>query len=175
MAGAEMALAGLIVGTATKAAGGIMSGREQSRAAAFERQQYDIQSQQYQTAAARDEARRREELRASIDTIMAVRASRGVGQSSPTANAIFDDMEEHSRSDMFTAKSSFLTKGDQARMASDMAARRQRMALIAGDLGAVSAIGSAVFDVAKPLGIMRDIAAARNRSYSDPTRLGGLY
>lgn len=143
--GPELILASMVVGTATQAAGSIMAGKEKADAAAFESQQYAIQRQQYETAAARDEAKRREELRSSIDTIMAIQAGRGVGGGSPTTNAILSDITESARSDILTSKTNLLTKADQSRMASDMAARRGRMALIAGDLGAVSAISSGVF------------------------------
>jgi hypothetical protein len=143
--GPEIALAGLALGTATQAYGAHMAGQEQSRAAAFEKQQYDIQAQQYRTAAARDEATRREELRSSIDTALAYRAGRGVGTFSPTANTIFDSLTEKSRSAMFTAKSSLLTKSDQASMAADMADRRARMAAIGGDLSALSTVSTSLY------------------------------
>lgn len=142
---AELALPALIISTATAATGQVMAGQERANAAAFEGQQYRIQQQQYETAAARDEATRREDMRSSIDTIAAIRAGRGVGQGSPTETAILDDITRRGESDIQTNRANLLTRADQSRMASDMSSRRARMALIAGDLGAVSTISSAAF------------------------------
>lgn len=131
------------VGTATQAVGGVMAARERSAAAGFEQQQYKIQEQQYLTAAARDEATRRANLNSSIDTIMAIRSGRGVGESSPTANAILQDITQRSESDIAAQKTNLLTKADEARMAGDFAERRKRMALLQGDIGAVGTLANA--------------------------------
>lgn len=146
---AQLALPALIIGGITQATGSIMSGIEKSSAAAFEQQQYKIQQQQYQTAAAQDEAKRRQELTSAIDTITSIRAGRGVGQSSPTGVAILDDITRKGERDIDIAQSSYLTKADQARMAADMAERRSRMALVAGDLGAIGNIAGLGFKYAQ--------------------------
>lgn len=137
---AQMAL--LAAGTAASVAGSMMAGREQSRAAAFEEQQYKAQAQQYRTAAAQDEAKRRTELAASLDTIMALRAGRGVGQASPTGTTILEDITAGAESDIQTSKANLLGKADQARIAGDMSAHKRRMALIAGDLGAIEKLAT---------------------------------
>ena len=60
-----VAIGALVGGTALQATSQIMMGREQSRAAAFEQEQLQIQEQMTRTAAAQDETRRRDELTAN--------------------------------------------------------------------------------------------------------------
>lgn len=135
----------MILGTAAQAVGGIMASREKSAAAQFEGEQYRIQRQQLLTAAQQDEASRRGNLNASIDTIMAIRAGRGVGQASPTATAIIDDIIGAAERDININRANILARADQSRMSAEFADRRKRMALTAGDIGAVSTLASAGF------------------------------
>ncbi|MCL4712157.1 MAG: hypothetical protein KJZ73_13020 [Pseudorhodoplanes sp.] len=126
----------MVGGTALSATGRIMQGREQARAAEFERQQLDVQAQQYKTAADQMEARRREELTASLETIGAIRAGRGVGAGSPTALAVIDDAVSDTQRDILAERTNMRTRIDLTQRASEMARRKARTSLIAGYVGA---------------------------------------
>lgn len=137
-----------IAGGAVSAVGSVMAGREQSRASAWEKQQLNIQSQQASTAAAQSEARRREELTASLETIQAYRAGHGVALDSPTGAAILQGTTEDQERDMRTERLNYLLKSDQSRIAADFAGRRARTSLLAGFMGAGEAIASTGFKIA---------------------------
>jgi hypothetical protein len=147
------AMAFTILGTAASAAGSLMAAGEQSAAAEFQAEQYKIQAQRYQTAAAQDEAARRDRLTSSIGTLMAIRAGRGVGQGSPTGITILDDVTADAERDIYTSRTNLLTKADQARMASEMSERKARMAELTGTLGALETVGNAGFKLAKLKGV----------------------
>ena len=142
MSGIEVAL---IAGTAMQAAGSVMKGVEQSKAAAFEEQQLKTQAQMYKTAAAQDEAKRREDLVSSLESIQAIQAGRGVGAASPTSMAILDNVSDKGERDIRTARINLLTRADQSRMAAEMAGDKAQVSLLSGFLGAGSAIADAGF------------------------------
>lgn len=137
MSGLEiLAIGASVAGTALSATGQIMAGREQARAAEFERQQYQISEEQNRTAAIQSEARRTDEMVSSMETIQALRAGRGVGAFSPTGRAILTSVQDDTAGEILTDKSNYLTKADLSRRAADMSARRGRTSLLAGYLGA---------------------------------------
>lgn len=138
-----MMMIGTAAGGATSAFGSIMAGREQSRAADFERQQLEIQAQTSLTAADQMEARRREELTSNLETIQAIRAGRGVGSNSPTGEAILTSAITDEESDIATERFNLRQKSDLSRRAAIMAGRKSRTSLLAGDLSAASSIFSA--------------------------------
>lgn len=146
---ATLAILSTVVGTATQVVGQGMAAREQGRAAAFEGQQHRIQEQQLRTAALQDEANRREELNSSIGTVLAFRAGRGVGLSSPTGNAILTDLTDEAEGNISVSRANILTKADQSRMASDMLRRKSRMAMLSGGIGAVGTIAGAGFKLSQ--------------------------
>lgn len=155
MAAAAIPLA--IAGGAISATGTAMAGRESSRAAAFEASQLrgqeaelDRQSQEYRIAGAQTEARRREELTSSLETIMAIRAGRGVGEVSPTASAIFESTLSDERRDVRTERLNYLSRSEQARLSArnaglsaGLAKKRAKTSLLAGYLGAAGDLVSA--------------------------------
>jgi hypothetical protein len=147
---AELAVPALIVGTATSAAGSLMAGSEKATAAEFEQQQYAAQAQAARTASLQDETARRRDLDSNLQTIMAIRAGRGVGSSSPTAMAIYDSTISKSEDDIAASKANYAAKADLAERASILSARKSSTSLLAGALGAASTISSAAFRYATP-------------------------
>jgi hypothetical protein len=140
-----IAIGALVAGTATSAAGSIISGGEKSRAAQFESQQYAQQAQAAQTASIQDETQRRRQLLSSLETVMAMRTERGVGADSPTAMAIYDNGISMSEDDIQASKANYLAKADLAARASYLSQRKASTSLFAGYLGAASTIADAGF------------------------------
>ena len=142
MAQAAVPLA--IIGGGLSATSTIMEGRERSAAASFEAQQlegrsgeYSRQEQEYRIAAAQTEARRREELTTSLETIAAIRAGRGVGAASPTGLTILENLSRDESRDIRTERLNYLTRAEQAKInaknantAAGLARRKSRMSLI---------------------------------------------
>jgi hypothetical protein len=159
MAAAAIPLA--VVGGGLNAFGSVMAGREQSRAANFEASNLDTQaaeldrqSQEYQIAGAQTEARRREELTSSLETIMAIRAGRGVGEFSPTASAIYDSTLSDERRDVRTERYNYLSKAEQARLSArnanlsaGLARKKAKTSLLAGYVNAAGDIVGAGMNI----------------------------
>jgi hypothetical protein len=144
MSGMELLVAGSAAmtagGGALSAYGQSMQGREQARAAMFEKQQLEVQAQQARTAADQSEARRREELTSNLETIQVIRGGRGVGTSSPTGQAIMTSTIEDQDREIATERLNYLQRADTARRGAEMAERKARTSLLAGDLSAASTI-----------------------------------
>lgn len=135
----ELAVAAAVtaaIGGGISAAGQVMAGREQSRAAMFEAQQKDREGEELKIAAAQTEARRRENLTSSLETIMSIRAGRGVGEGSPTGMASLEEITSDESRDIRTERYNYLSRGEQTRLAASMSRRRARMSLLAGYMGA---------------------------------------
>jgi hypothetical protein len=132
-------------GGALGAGASIMAGREQSMASKFEAQQLTQQAGQIKTAAAQAETQRREDLSSSLQTIMAIRAGRGVGEGSETGMAIYDQIVTKEESNIRTEKLNILTQADTARMQAQLARRRAKTSMIAGYIGAGEEIAGAAF------------------------------
>lgn len=147
---AQLALPALIIGTAASAGSQLMAAGERSAAAEFEQQQYRQQAQAAKTAALQDETARRRDLDSNLQTIMAIRAGRGVGSGSPTAMAIYDNMIDKSEEDIAASKANYAAKADLASRASYLSGRKSGTSLIAGALGATSTIGSSIFSYNRP-------------------------
>lgn len=159
MSGLEpLIIPALIGSTALSATGSVIAGHEKAAAAEFESQQLRGQQAQYKAqaentmiAADQAEARRRDELTSSMETIQSIRAGRGVGSASPTGMAILDSLIGQATSDITTERFNYLSKADQSRragenagLASQMAARKARTSLLAGYFGAGETIFSGV-------------------------------
>lgn len=127
-----------------------MAAGERSAAAEFEQQQYAQQAQAMRTASLQDETARRRDLTSNLETIMAIRAGRGVGESSPTAMAIYNNAIDKSEEDIAASKANYAAKADLAQRASFLSSRKASTSLLAGDLGAIGTIGSAGFRYATP-------------------------
>lgn len=139
----ELAIASAVVagiGGGVSATGQIMAGREQSRAAMFEAQQKDREGEQLKIAAAQTEARRREGLTSSLETIMSIRAGRGVGEGSPTGMASLEEITSDESRDIRTERYNYLSRAEQTRLASSMSRRKAKMSLLAGYMGAGATI-----------------------------------
>jgi hypothetical protein len=148
MSGIEQMLFMTIAGGLTQAVGHSMAGVETARAAEFEAQQYEIQAQSQRTAADQMEARRREELTSSLETIQAIRAGRNVGANSPTGEAILTSAIEDIERDIAIERGNYRRAADLSRRASIMQRRRGRTSLLAGDLQA----GADLFSVGTRVG-----------------------
>lgn len=135
----------LAASTALTAGATVLQAREQSKAASFESEQLQIQSDQYKTAAAQDEANRRRELESNLETIQSIRSGRGVGLSSPGGRATLDAVTTAEERDIGIAKSNYLTQSDLSLRASGMAAEKAKTSLLAGYLGAAGTAASGVF------------------------------
>lgn len=141
MSGMEPLLIGAAVaGGVTQAVGHSMAGREAATSAAFEQQQLQVQSQVAKTNADQAEARRREELTSNLETIMAIRAGRGVGSVSPTGEAIYTSAIEDEERNIATERANYLQKADMSRRAAELAGRKSRTSLLAGNLQAAGDI-----------------------------------
>jgi hypothetical protein len=145
MAQAALAPIALFASSAMTAVGAVMTGREQARAADFERQQYEIDAQVNRTAAAQEDARRREELVSALGTIQAVRAGRGVGMSSPTGMAILTSTASEQVRDAQQARLNNLVKADRSRIAASMSGSRARYSLLSGFVNAGTAIAGGAY------------------------------
>jgi hypothetical protein len=141
----SLATMALVSGTALQATSQIMRGRAEAQAAAFEQEQLRIQEQMTRTAAMQEEARRREELTANLETIQSIRAGRGVGEASPTAMAIYDSVTEDEMRDVDIARFNQLQRADLARRSAELAGGRARMSLLSGYLGGGATVADAGF------------------------------
>lgn len=133
-----------VAGSGIQAYGAHKAGVEQARAAEFEKQQLEIQAQVARTAADQDEARRREALVSNMETIQAIRAGRGVGSNSPTGEAILTSAIDQQERDIGIERANYLTKADLSLRAAQLADRKARTSLLAGNLTAASDILSGV-------------------------------
>ncbi|MCK1585491.1 hypothetical protein IVB03_39545 [Bradyrhizobium sp. 168] len=129
-----------------------MAAGQKSAAATFEQQQYEQQAQAARTASLQDETTRRRDLTSSLETIQAIRAGRGVGSASPTAMAIFGDTIGRSEDDIAASKANYSAKADLSTRAAFLSGKKAQSSLLAGDLGAISDVGSAMFKYGKATG-----------------------
>lgn len=147
---AELAIASLVIGTATGAVGKLAAAGQQSAAAEFESQQYAQQAQAAQTAGIQDETARRRDLTSSLESIQAIRAGRGVGAGSPTAMATYDNISSVSEDNIQASKANYAAKSDLARRASILSERKASSSMLAGYLGAATDVASGVYKYGKP-------------------------
>jgi hypothetical protein len=137
MSGMEpLLIASVVAGSATAAYGHAMAGQEASHAAEFEQQQLQIQSQTQHIAADQEEARRRDELTANIETIQALRAGRGVGAGAPGETALLTSVIDTQERDIGTSRFNYLQRADLSSRAALLAGRKAQTSLLAGDLSA---------------------------------------
>lgn len=152
MSGLEpLAIAGLAAsagGAALSATGQVMAGQEQSRAAAYEQQQLNVQAQNTKIAAMEAETHRREDLASSLETIQVMRGGRGVGAESPTGMAILDNVTNKTERDIVTERTGYAQKADQSTIGAGLAGERAKTSLLAGYLGAGATIAGSVAKIA---------------------------
>jgi hypothetical protein len=142
-----LAIGSAVIGGATSAVGSVMGGRERARAQAFESEEARRRSDEFRIAGAQAETRRREQLTSSLETIMAIRAGRGVGEGSPTALASTGGIVEDESRDVRTERLNYLTRSEQQRLASDMLRRQSRMSLLSGYFSALGDIAGTGFRI----------------------------
>jgi hypothetical protein len=169
--GSAVAIGAAVAGGALEAYGSVQAGQESARSTMFEQAQFayseeekqhllKIQERQYKTRAAQAETARREELTASLETLMAIRAGRGVGSTTPTASAITESLISDEVSAARTERLGYLTQADEARRARQISKTQVRLSaanarakakssLLAGYIGAGTAIAGSVYKVAK--------------------------
>lgn len=139
----------LVIGTALSAGSRLMQAGQQSAAAQFESQQYQQQAQAAQTASMQTEAAQRRDLTSNLETIAAIRAGRGVGASSPTAEAIYGNAIDRSEDDIAASKANYAAKADLSQRAAILSERRGSTSLLAGFLGAGTDIATGAYRIGK--------------------------
>lgn len=124
-----------IAGAAMSASSKAMESRERARSAQYDAlnrrneatfleadaEGYDRQAKELKLASAQTEARRREALTSSLETIQAIRAGRGVGMGSPTGLAILSATSMDEDRDTRIEELNYLSKAEQARLAANRA------------------------------------------------------
>lgn len=151
MSGAEPLLIASVIGSAGTTAYGtmksaealgaskeaqLMAAQEQSEASLFEKRQQEIQAKRYRSAAAADEAVRRDSLQSSLDTIDVFRAGRGLSLDSPTGRAIQAGVSDRAERDIITSRTNLLAEAANRDLAAELAGRKSRYSLMAGDAAA---------------------------------------
>jgi hypothetical protein len=136
------------VGTATSIYGQQMAGQEAQRSAEFEAQQYERQSQQFQTRAAQDETARRKDLMSSLDTIAAIRSGRGLDLNSPTGRAIAEGVSDDAERGITTGKANAYEQAARSETAASETRRKGRYSMLAADIGSLTTAASGIGKIA---------------------------
>ena len=131
-----VAVAATAVSAATAVYGSIQQGKAQSAALKAQQEQQRQRSEQLHTKALQDEAARREELASNLSTVTAIRAGRGLSQSSPTALVIRDDITDAAMDDMRINRLNILNGAESARQQGEQYGAAASTALTMGYLGA---------------------------------------
>ncbi|WP_298372668.1 hypothetical protein [Azospirillum sp.] len=105
------------VSTAVGVYGSVQQGQAQAEQQRYQQRQQQLREEQLRTQAMQDETARREELTANLNTIAAVRAGRGLSQTSPTALVIRDDTTNDAMDAMHTSRLNILNGAESARQA----------------------------------------------------------
>lgn len=130
------AIAAAVASTAVGVYSSVKQGEAQSAAFKAQQEQQRQRSEQLQTKAMQDEAARREELVSSLNTAAAIRAGRGLSQSSPTALVIRDDITDSAMDDMRINRLNILNGADSARQQAEQFGSAASTALTTGYLSA---------------------------------------
>lgn len=105
------------VSTAASVYGSIQQGEAQAEQQRYQQRQQQLREEQLRTRALQDETARREELTANLSTIDAIRAGRGLSQTSPTALVIRDDATDTAMDAMRVSRLNILNGAESARQA----------------------------------------------------------
>lgn len=166
MAMAAIPLVMAAVSTAVSVYSSVKQGQAQSAALKAQQQQQQQKEQQLRTAAMQDEAARREELVANMNTLDAIRAGRGLSGTSPTALVIKDDATDTASDNMRVSRLNILNGADSARQQAEQAGSAASTALTTGYLNA----GTSLLDFgAKAYGLSQ---GGGSSSYTKGTRGG---
>jgi hypothetical protein len=112
-----VAVAASALSTAVGVYGSVQQGQAQAEQARYQQRQQQLREEQLRTQAMQDETARREALTANLNTIAAVRAGRGLSQTSPTALVIRDDVTNDAMDAMHTSRLNILNGAESARQA----------------------------------------------------------
>jgi hypothetical protein len=129
-----------VASTVLSAFGTVMAARERAAAQQFESEQKKRESEMYRIAGAQAETDRREHLTSSLETIMTIRAGRGVGQGSPTARAAYNEIIEDESQDIRVERLNYLSRAEESMLASRMLRRQARGTMLSGYVGALADI-----------------------------------
>jgi hypothetical protein len=114
----------------------LMAAQEQANAQEFEGRQLDLQGKRIRSAAAVDEASRREDLMSSLDTIDVLRVGRGLDPDSPTGRAIAKGVTERGERNIAQSKTNYLLQAANSEMQGELSRRKARYSMLAGEAGA---------------------------------------
>jgi hypothetical protein len=142
------AIASTAAGTATSVYGQQMAGAEAKRSADLEAQQLERQAKAYTTAAAQDEAARRNDLQSSLETIQVMRSGRGVGLDSPTGQAIMSSTTERAEAGIGTSKANYFDRASNSELAASASRRKGDYSVLAADIGSLTTIASGAAKIA---------------------------
>jgi hypothetical protein len=175
---------GLALGAASSVvAGGASIAQGQARAdaaearAEAEAQQREIQAENAQIAAAQEEAQRRRELNDTLDTIQAVRASRGLQSTSPTGQNLVRRNVRQGERNIATARFNRMQQASRARMAADAARTQGRITSSAARTGGFLRAGSSLLSAGQSLSTLSQSppgAGSANRLSSTGGAGGGM-
>lgn len=147
-----MGMAALVMTAASAAVsayGSIKQGEAQSEQMQYQQRQQQLREEQLRTRAMQDETARREALAAQMSTIDAVRAGRGLSQTSPTALVIRDDVTDDAMDAMRVSRLNILNGAEAERQAAIQSGNAASNALTTGYLGAGKSLldfGAKTFD-----------------------------
>lgn len=127
------------VGTLASVAGAVGGARAQSAAYRAQAAEQDRAARLSMTRAKQEEAQRREELASTMGTIAAVRAGRGLSQTSPTGIAAANAIRSDAMSDLVTERENSIMQSDAMRR---QAAMNRSMASSVRTAGYLNAAGS---------------------------------
>lgn len=130
------ALALSAVSTAVGVYGSIQQGQAQSAALKAQQEQQKQHEDHLRTRAVQDEAARREELVANMNTMDAIRAGRGLSGTSPTALVIKGDVTSDAMDDMRVSRLNILNGAESARQQAEQYGSAASTALTTGWIGA---------------------------------------
>lgn len=167
MAMAAIPLVMAAVSTAVSVYSSVKQGQAQSAAMKAQQQQQQQREEQLRTRAMQDEAARREELTANLSTIDAIRAGRGLSQTSPTALVLRDDVTGDAMDSMRVSRLNILNGAESERQGAIISGQGASNALTTGYLRA----GSSLLDFgAKAFGGMGGTAAKESTTgrYAGP-------
>lgn len=131
--GLEVAAVALsAVSTAAGIYSSIQQGEAQAAQLSYQQKQQQMREEQLRTQAMQAEAARREELTANLSTIEAIRAGRGLSQTSPTALVIRDDVSSDAMDNTRIERLNILNGAESARQSAEQSGNAASSAATAG-------------------------------------------
>ncbi len=130
----------MALGSAMSAMSAISQGNAQKAAASAQAAEMERQREVEKTRALQEEAARREELNAQLSTIEAIRAGRGLSQTSPTALVIDEAVTDNSMDDLLAGRTNSMMRQDSLRMSAQSTRDQGAMAQTAGYLKGASSL-----------------------------------